>query len=112
MPSLVFKKLNLCLVMPASWGVNQLATSHTVEHLSSIFLHSWTHEKPFFYLISHCINEVDIALNPSKQLKKKHCAGIGLNRPELAGMFFLILYRFSWFSFGILSFSLFLYILL
>ena len=32
MLSLVFKKLNLCPVMPASHGVNPLATSHTVEH--------------------------------------------------------------------------------
>ena len=38
MMSVVFKKLNLCPVMPASRGVNPLATSHTVEHLSSICL--------------------------------------------------------------------------
>ena len=31
MLSLVFKKQNLCPVMPASRGVNLLATSHTVE---------------------------------------------------------------------------------
>ena len=39
---LVLKKLNLCSAMPASRGVNPLATSHTVEHLSSICLHSWS----------------------------------------------------------------------
>ena len=38
MLSLVFKKLNICTVMPASRGVNPLATSHTVEYLSSICL--------------------------------------------------------------------------
>ena len=38
--SLVFKKLNLCPVMPASRAVNPLATSHTVENFSSICLHS------------------------------------------------------------------------
>ena len=32
MLSLVFKNLNLCPVMPASRGVNPLATSHTAEH--------------------------------------------------------------------------------
>ena len=55
MLSLVFKKLNLCPVMPASWGVNPLATLHTVEHLSSICLHSWSHDKPILYLISDCL---------------------------------------------------------
>ena len=63
MLSLVFKKLNLCPVMPASRGVNPLATSHTVEHLSSICLHSWSHDKPIFYLIYHCLNKIDIAWN-------------------------------------------------
>ena len=52
--SLVFKKLNLCPVMPASRGVNQLATSHTVEHLSSLCLQSWSHDKPILYLIYLC----------------------------------------------------------
>ena len=57
MLSLVFKKLNLCPVMPASRGVNPLATSHTAEHLPSICLHSWSHDKPSLYLISHCLNK-------------------------------------------------------
>ena len=38
--------------MPASRGVNPLATSHTVEHLSSTCLHNWSHDKPIFYFIS------------------------------------------------------------
>ena len=63
MLSLVFEKLNLCLVMLASQGVNPLATSHTVEHLSSIYLHSWSHDKPIFYLIYHYLNKIDIAWN-------------------------------------------------
>ena len=45
MLSLVFKKLNLSPVMPASRGINQLAISHTSEHLSIICLNSWSHEK-------------------------------------------------------------------
>ena len=61
--SLVFKKLNLCSVMPASRGVNPLATSHTVEHLSSICLHSWSCDKPILYLIYHCLNKIYIACN-------------------------------------------------
>ena len=64
MLSLVFKKLNLCPVMPASRGVNPLATSHTVEHLSSICLSSWSHDQPILYLISHCLNKIYIAWNP------------------------------------------------
>ena len=56
MLSLVLKKLNLCPVMPASRGVNPLATSHTVEHLSGICLNSWSHDKPILYLIYHCLN--------------------------------------------------------
>ena len=43
MMSLVFKKQNLCPVMPASWGGNSLTTSHTVEHLSSIHKDRQTH---------------------------------------------------------------------
>ena len=46
MKSLVFKKLNLCPFMPAPQGVNRLATSHTFEHLSSIFQLSWSQDKP------------------------------------------------------------------
>ena len=61
MLSLVF---NLCPVMPASRGVNPLATSHTVEHLSSICLRSWSHDQPILYLIYHCLNKIDIAWNP------------------------------------------------
>ena len=57
MLSLVFKKLNVCLVMPASRGVNPLATSHTAEHLKSICLHTWSHYKPILYLISYCLNK-------------------------------------------------------
>ena len=64
MLSLVFKKLNLCSNMPASRGVNPLATSHTVEHLSSICLHRWSHDKPILYLIYHCLNKIDIAWAP------------------------------------------------
>ena len=33
MLSLVFKKLTLCPVMPASRGVNPLATSHTADYI-------------------------------------------------------------------------------
>ena len=51
-------------VMPASWGVNQLATSHTVEQISRICLHSWSHDKPIFYLISHCLNKKRNCLEP------------------------------------------------
>ena len=56
MLSSVFKKLNLCPFMPASRGVNPLATSRTVEHLSSICLHSWSHDKLNLYLNYHCLN--------------------------------------------------------
>ena len=65
MLSLVFKKLNLCPVMPASRGVNPLVTSHTVEHLSSTCLHNWSHDndKPILYLISHCLNKTYIVWN-------------------------------------------------
>ena len=55
--------------MPASWGINPLAISHTVEHLSSICLHSWNHDKPILYLIYHCLNKIDIAWNLLKQSK-------------------------------------------
>ena len=58
---LVAKNLNLCPVMPASRRVNPPATSHTAEHLASICLHSWSHDKPIFYFISHFLN------------KKRHC---------------------------------------
>ena len=56
MLSLVFKKLDLFSVMPASRSVNPLTTSHTVEHSSSICLHSWSHDNPILYLINHCFN--------------------------------------------------------
>ena len=68
--SLVFKNLNLCSVMPASWGVNPLATSHTVERLSSTCLHNRSYEKPILYFISHCLNKIDMVWNPGKQSKK------------------------------------------
>ena len=64
MLSLVFKKLNLCPAMPASWGVNPLANSHTVEQLSSICLHNRSHDKLILYFISHCLNKKDIVWNP------------------------------------------------
>ena len=66
MLSLVFKKLNLQFspVMLASGGVNSLATSHTIEHLSSTRLHNWSHDKPILYFISHCLNQIDIVWNP------------------------------------------------
>ena len=64
MLSLVFKKLNLCPVMPASRGVNPLATSHTVEHLSSICLHNRNYDKLILYFLSHCLNKIDIVWNP------------------------------------------------
>ena len=57
MRSLVFKKLNLCPVIQASRGVNPLRTSQIAEHLSSICLHSWSHDKSILYLISHCLNK-------------------------------------------------------
>ena len=57
----VFQKLNICPFMPASRGVNPLTTSHTVEHSSSICLHSWSHDKVNLYLINHCLNKIDIA---------------------------------------------------
>ena len=68
--SLVFKKLNPCPLMQASCGVNSLATSHTVEHLSSICLHSWSHDKPILYLIYHCLTKIDIAWNLWYQKKR------------------------------------------
>ena len=43
--------------MPASRGVNPLATSHTAEHLSIVSLHICSHKKPIFYLISRCLNK-------------------------------------------------------
>ena len=43
--------------MPASQGVNPLVTSHTVEHLSSIYLHSWSHDKTIMFLIYHCLKK-------------------------------------------------------
>ena len=64
MLSLVFKKLNCCQVTPISWGVSPLATSHTVEHLSSIRSHGWSHVKQILYLIANCLNKIDIAWNP------------------------------------------------
>ena len=63
MPSLVFKKLNLCPVMPDSWGVKPPATSYTDDHLYSIYPHSWSDDKPIMFLIYHCLNEMDIAWN-------------------------------------------------
>ena len=60
MLSLVFKKLNLCPVMPASRGANPLATSHTVAHLSSTCLHNRSHDKLILYVIPHCLNTIDI----------------------------------------------------
>ena len=64
MLSSVLKKLNLCPVILASRGVNPLATSHTVEHLSSLCLSSWSHDKPILYLIYHCLNKIGIPWNP------------------------------------------------
>ena len=61
MLSLVFKKLNISPFMPASRGVNPLTTSHTVEHLWSICLHSWSHDKPNLYFIYYCFNKIEIA---------------------------------------------------
>ena len=66
---LVCKKLYLCPVMPASRGVNPLATSHTVEHLSRISLHIWRHDKPILNLIYHFLNKIDIAWNLWQQSK-------------------------------------------
>ena len=43
--------------MPAYWGVNPLATSHTVEHLSGMCMHSRSHDNPILYLIYHCLNK-------------------------------------------------------
>ena len=43
-------------------GVNPLATSHTVEHLSSICLRR-SNDKPILYLIFHCLKIIDIAWN-------------------------------------------------
>ena len=57
MLSLVFKKLNLCPVMPASRGVNPLATSNTVEYSSRICLHSWSHDKPILFLIREALKK-------------------------------------------------------
>ena len=57
--------------MQDSWGVNQLTTSHTIEHLSSIYLHSWRHDKLNLYLIYHCLNKTDIALLRTSDKKKK-----------------------------------------
>ena len=62
--SLIFKKLIFCSVMPASRDVNPVATSHTVEHLSSMFLHSWSYDKPILYLIYYCLNKNTHCLNP------------------------------------------------
>ena len=41
-------------------GVNLFATSHTVEYFSNMSIHSWCHDKPIFYLISHCFNKIYI----------------------------------------------------
>ena len=46
--------------MPASRGVNPLATSHTVEHLSSVCQHSWSHDKTILYLIDHCFKKYTV----------------------------------------------------
>ena len=71
MLSLVFEKLNICPVMPASRGVNPLATSHTVEYLSSICLHSWRHDKSILYLIYHCLKNKRHFLEPLITIKKR-----------------------------------------
>ena len=70
MLSLVFKKLNICSFMPASRGVNPLATSHTVEHLSGTCLHSCSHDKLILYLICHWLNEIKTLLEPLLTIKK------------------------------------------
>ena len=64
---LVFKKLNLCPGLPASRGGNPLATALTAEHLSGICLHSWSQEKSILFLVSHCLNKIDIAWTPWRQ---------------------------------------------
>ena len=69
MLSLVFKKLNLCPVMPAFRGVNPLTTSHTAEHLSSIWLYSWSQDNPILYLITHCSNKKALLGNPDNHKK-------------------------------------------
>ena len=63
MLSLVFKK-NISSVMPASWGFNPLATSHTLEHLLGTCLHNRGHEKHIWYFIWHCLNKIDMVWNP------------------------------------------------
>ena len=55
--------------MPASRGVNPLATSHAVEHLSGLCLNSWSHDKPILYLINECLNKIDIACIPDNNQK-------------------------------------------
>ena len=55
--------------MPASWGVNPLATSHTADNLSSICLHSVSHDQPIFYLISHCLNKKAVLGTPGNHQK-------------------------------------------
>ena len=57
--------------MLASLGVNPLATSYTVKHLSSTCLHNKSHDQPIMYLISHCLNKIDMVWNPGYQYKKK-----------------------------------------
>ena len=64
MLSSVFKKLNLCPVVPASRGVNPLATSHTFQHLLCTCLHNRSHGKPILYFTSHCFNKIDVVLSP------------------------------------------------
>ena len=56
--------------MPASRGVDPLATSHTIEHLSNTFGHNWSHAKSTLYIISHCLNKTDIALFESPDNKQ------------------------------------------
>ena len=70
MLSLIFKKLNLCPVIPASRGVNPLATSHTVEQLSSICPHSRSHDKLIVFLIYHCLDKYRHCLEPPITIKK------------------------------------------
>ena len=64
MMSLVFKKLNLCPVMPASWGVNPLATSHATSHFNIYQVYVYI-VGVILYLIYNCFYKIDIALNIS-----------------------------------------------
>ena len=73
MLSLVVKKLNL---MPASWGVNPLSTSHTFEHLSSIYFFS-------FSSIFSIVNELQFGIIEGLEFIGSYPAAAGSSVEEI-----------------------------